>query len=307
MTTRREIGRVTVLTNPDVGSRQCAARGRAGDRTVSAARRRRRAKSSAPTPDHARRLLDDALERGTDALVVCGGDGVISLALQVVGARRHPARHHPGGHRQRPCARIPASQKRSRGGRRCRRRRLDVETVDLGRIDDHAGTTEVVRHRDGRRVRLAGQRPHQSHALAARPDALQPGDGRRAVQAAAAAVPAGVRRRRGDRRRPDAGRVRQHQELRRRHADLSRTPTTPTANSTSRWCASTSRTRLIRLFPTVFKGTHVELDEVRHRARQHGQRRLPRHQRLRRRRVRRARCRSRCPRSAGALKILATH
>ena len=27
--------------------------------------------------------------------------------------------------------------------------------------------------------------------------------------------------------------------------------------------ASASRTKLIRLFPTVFKGTHVELDEVR--------------------------------------------
>ena len=27
--------------------------------------------------------------------------------------------------------------------------------------------------------------------------------------------------------------------------------------------ASASRTRLIRLFPTVFKGTHVDLDEVR--------------------------------------------
>ena len=27
--------------------------------------------------------------------------------------------------------------------------------------------------------------------------------------------------------------------------------------------ASASRTRLIRLFPTVFKGTHVNLDEVR--------------------------------------------
>ena len=27
--------------------------------------------------------------------------------------------------------------------------------------------------------------------------------------------------------------------------------------------ASASRTKLIRLFPTVFKGTHVDLDEVR--------------------------------------------
>ena len=50
---------------------------------------------------------------------------------------------------------------------------------------------------------------------------------------------------------------------------------------------SASRTKLIRLFPTVFKGTHVDLDEVTHRA---GRRPInvdsPGHQRLRRRRVR---------------------
>ena len=50
--------------------------------------------------------------------------------------------------------------------------------------------------------------------------------------------------------------------------------------------ASASRTKLIRLFPTVFKGTHVDLDEVRTARAAHDHRRLPRHQRLRRRRVR---------------------
>ena len=34
--------------------------------------------------EHARRLVDGALERGMDALVVVGGDGIISLALQVL-------------------------------------------------------------------------------------------------------------------------------------------------------------------------------------------------------------------------------
>ena len=38
------------------------------------------------------------------------------------------------------------------------------------------------------------------------------------------------------RHRTHAGRVRQHEELRRRHADLPRTPTPPTGCSTSRWC-----------------------------------------------------------------------
>ena len=45
---------------------------------------------------------------------------------------------------------------------------------------------------------------------------------------------------------------------------------------------SASRTRLIRLFPTVFKGTHVDLDEYDGAGPlDHG--RLPGHQRLRRR------------------------
>ncbi len=65
-----------------------------------------------------------------------------------------------------------------------------------------------------------------------------------------------------DRHRPDAGRVRQHPQLRRRHADLpGRRPADGLLDVTM--VASASRTRLIRLFPTVFKGTHVDLDEVR--------------------------------------------
>ena len=73
-----------------------------------------------------------------------------------------------------------------------------------------------------------------------------------------------LRRRRGDRRRPDAGRVRQHQKLRRRHADLSRRrPRRRPARHHDG--ALDSRTKLIRLFPTVFKGTHVDLDRRDHR------------------------------------------
>ena len=49
---------------------------------------------------------------------------------------------------------------------------------------------------------------------------------------------------------------------------------------------SASRTRLIRLFPTVFKGTHVDLDEVHDRPGPHHHGRVTRDQRLRRRRVR---------------------
>ena len=49
---------------------------------------------------------------------------------------------------------------------------------------------------------------------------------------------------------------------------------------------SASRTRLVRLFPTVFKGTHIELDEVTTDRARTVTCREPGHQRLRRRRVR---------------------
>ena len=152
--------------------------------------------------EHARRLLDDALERGTDALVVVGGDGVDLARAAGAGARRHSARAS-----SRPA---PATTMHANIGLPTNdpAAAADIvadgwtETVDLGRIRGARRHREVVRHRDGRGIRLAGHRPDQPHALAARPDALQPGDGRRAVPAAAAAVPVGVRRRRGDRHRP---------------------------------------------------------------------------------------------------------
>ena len=74
--------------------------------------------------EHARRLLHDALDKGTDALVVVGGDGVIADALQALAETRHPARHHPGRHRQRPRPRIRFAHKGSRRRGRHHRRRL---------------------------------------------------------------------------------------------------------------------------------------------------------------------------------------
>ena len=46
---------------------------------------------------HARQLLRDALDRGTDALVVVGGDGVISLALQELAGGDVPLGIIPAG------------------------------------------------------------------------------------------------------------------------------------------------------------------------------------------------------------------
>ena len=79
--TRREIGNVTVLTNPMSGHGNAK---HAAERAI--ARFQQRGVDACEIvgtdAEHAHRLLDDALERGTDALVVCGGDGVVTLALQ---------------------------------------------------------------------------------------------------------------------------------------------------------------------------------------------------------------------------------
>src|ERR1700752_2414671 len=81
--TQREIGSVTVLTNPMSGHGNAP---HAAERAIAQFQRRGVdvCEIVGTDADHARRLLDDALERGTDALVVCGGDGVVSMALQSV-------------------------------------------------------------------------------------------------------------------------------------------------------------------------------------------------------------------------------
>ena len=47
--------------------------------------------------EHARQLLDDAVRLGTDALVIAGGDGVISLALQALARSDIPVGIIPAG------------------------------------------------------------------------------------------------------------------------------------------------------------------------------------------------------------------
>ena len=67
---------------------------------------------------------------------------------------------------------------------------------------------------------------------------------------------------------------------------------------------SASRTRLVRLFPTVFKGTHVDLDTVTHAARRDGRGGVPGYQRVRRRRIRLSAAREESARCRGALRVL---
>ena len=89
--------------------------------------------------EHARRLVDGALERGMDALVVVGGDGIISLALQVLAQTDIPLGIIPAGTGNDHARefRIPTKDPEAAADVV-----VDgaVETVDLGRIKGADGT-----------------------------------------------------------------------------------------------------------------------------------------------------------------------
>ncbi len=210
---------------------------------------------------HARQLVEGALDRGMDALVVVGGDGIISLALQVLAQTDIPLGIVPAGTGNDHAREfgIPTRDPEAAA---------DVivdgiaDTVDLGPHPGRRRHPTLVRHGDGGGLRLPGHRPHQPDALAARSDALQHRDARRAVQAAAAAVPVVVRRRRGldtELTLAAFGNTRSYGGGMQICPDAD--PRDGLLDVTM--VASASRSRLIRLFPTVFKGTHVNLDAVR--------------------------------------------
>lgn len=117
-----EIGQVTLLTNPVSGHGNAP---RAAERAL--ARLRQRGvdvvQIVGADAEHARRLVGDALDRGTDALVVAGGDGVITECLQALATTDIPLGIIP----RVPATTTPASTKSPGGSgsrRRCRRRRL---------------------------------------------------------------------------------------------------------------------------------------------------------------------------------------
>jgi len=91
-----EIGRVTLLTNPMAGHGNAP---HAAERAV--ARFQECGVDVTEIvgrdPNHARELVDEALAHGTDALVVAGGDGVISLALQSLAHSSIPLGIIPAG------------------------------------------------------------------------------------------------------------------------------------------------------------------------------------------------------------------
>ena len=83
------IGRVTLLTNPMAGHGNAP---HAAERAITRFQERGVDVTAivGRDPAHARDLVADAVARGTDALVVVGGDGVISLALQALAQNKIP-------------------------------------------------------------------------------------------------------------------------------------------------------------------------------------------------------------------------
>ncbi|MDT5298991.1 MAG: diacylglycerol kinase, partial [Mycobacterium sp.] len=90
------VGRITMLTNPASGHGSAP---HAAERAVAQFHRRGIdvVAIAGTDAEHARRLVEGALERGMDALVVVGGDGIISLALQVLAQTDIPLGIIPSG------------------------------------------------------------------------------------------------------------------------------------------------------------------------------------------------------------------
>ena len=253
------IGRVVVLTNPMAGhgnaphaAEQAVARFQQhGVNVVEVVGR---------DAAHARLLAEEALGDQTDALVVVGGDGVISLALQIVAQTDIPLGIVPAG----------------TGNDHAREYRLPVgdpvaavdvivagqtETVDLGRITASDGTARwfgtiaatgfdsLVSDRVNR-MRWPHGRMRYNLAILAELSKLRllpfrlVFDGRREVIADLTLVAYGITRSYGGGMLicPAAD-----------HGDGLLDIT---------MVHSASRIRLMRLFPTVFKGTHIGLPEV---------------------------------------------
>ena len=253
------LGRVTMLTNPASGHGSAP---HAAERAVARLQQRGVDVVAIAGTDarHARRLVDGALERGMDALVVVGGDGIISLALQVLAQTDIPLAIIPAGTGNDHARefRIPTRDPEAAADIV-----VDgvVDTVDLGRIKGADGTDRwfgtvmaagfdsLVTDRTNR-MRWPHGRMRYNVAMIAELSKLRllpfrlSFDGEELDTELTLAAFGNTKSYGGGMLIcPDAD------------------PTDGLLDATM--VASASRTKLIRLFPTVFKGTHVNLDEVR--------------------------------------------
>lgn len=256
---RLPIGRVTMLTNPASGHGNAP---HAAERAIARLQQRGVDVVEIVGTDaaHAGRLVRESLDRGTDALVVAGGDGVISIALQALAGGNVPMGIIPAGtgndHAREyglPTGDPEAAADIVADG--C------AETVDLGRIVASDGTTKwfgtvvatgfdsLVSDRTNRmswphgRMRYNVAMVAELSKLRLLPFRLVL-DGDREIITDLTLVAFGNTRSYGGGMRitPNAD-----------HSDGLLDIT---------MVHSASRTKLIRLFPTVFKGTHIDLDAV---------------------------------------------
>ncbi|CAN5367931.1 diacylglycerol kinase [soil metagenome] len=260
--TRLPIGRVTMLTNPASGHGNAP---HAAERAITRLQQRGVdvIEIVGRDAEHAGLLVRDSLDRGTDALVVAGGDGVISIALQALATCDVPLGIIPAGtgnDHAREYA-LPTGDPEAAA---------DIvadgwaETVDLGRIESGArgnrqvkwfgtvvatGFDSLVSDRTNR-MKWPHGRMRYNVAMLAELSKLRllpfrlVLDGTREITTDLTLVAFGNTRSYGGGMRicPNAN-----------HSDGLLDVT---------MVHSASRTRLIRLFPTVFKGTHIDLDDV---------------------------------------------
>lgn len=253
------LSRVTVLTNPASGHGNAP---HAAERAIARFQQRGIDVCEVVGTDaaHARRLVDDELARGTDALVVVGGDGIISVALQALARGDVPLGIIPAGTGNDHAREfgIPTNDPEAAA---------DVvavglpETIDLGRIVDAAGTVKwfgtvmaagfdsLVSDRTNRmtwphgRMRYNVAMVAELSRLRLLPFRLTFDDGPEITTDLTLAAFGNTRSYGGGMLIcPGADPTDGLLDITMAHSD--------------------SRTKLIRLFPTVFKGTHVNLPEV---------------------------------------------
>ncbi|BBZ33079.1 diacylglycerol kinase [Mycolicibacterium confluentis] len=253
------VGHVTVLTNPASGHGNAP---HAAERAITRLQDRGVDVCAIVGRDaaHASELVRDQLNRGTDALAVVGGDGVIGLALQELAGTNVPLGIVPAGtgndHAREygiPTGDPVAAADVVADGH--------VRTVDLGRIDGADGTRKwfgtvaatgfdsLVSDR-ANRMRWPHGRMRYNLAMVAElsklrllPFRMTFDDGEPVdMRLTMAAI--------GNTRSYGGGML----------ICPGADPTDGLLDVTM--IASASRSRLIRLFPTVFKGTHVNLDTV---------------------------------------------
>ena len=256
---RREIGKVTALTNPASGHGAALHAAQ-----VAIARLQHRGievvEIIGDDAEDARYLAGAAVERGTDALMVTGGDGVVSNALRVLAGTDVPLGIIPAGTGNDHAREFGIPTKDPEAA-------ADIvvdgwtETIDLGRIRDDkggekwfgtvaaAGFDSLVTDRANRMSWPHGRLRYYIAMLAELSQLrMLPFrmvlDGTQEIDADITLAAFGNTRSYGGGLLicPDAD------------------PTDGLLDLTM--AHSASRTKLVRLFPTVMKGTHVNLDEV---------------------------------------------